>query len=201
MHNDIAALINPWYAGQLSAGSTHQSAPFSEMFEGSEKWDYLLSKGRTLFIPSPHEATSKMHKTEAQQVVSLLHHLKNRYGKDFSSSTVGVVTPWRTQISLIRELIGNNEQLQHVNIDTAERFQGAENDIIIVSLAVYHPVQLGMLQNLGIFEWNEQSVELDRKLLVTLSRARKQVILMGHEPALRASAHYAGILDSMISCG
>lgn len=198
MHNDIAALINPYYAGQLSAGHSLQSAPFSEHpATGQEKWDFLLSKGRTLFIPSPHEPTSKMHRTEAQQVVSLLRYLKSKYGERFNSETVGVVTPWRTQISLIRELIGNDEQLQEVNIDTVERFQGAENEIIIVSLAIYHPVQLGMLQNLGVFHWNGHTVEVDRKLLVTLSRAKRQLIIMGHEPALRVSPHYAGMLDSI----
>ncbi|PWV53964.1 DEAD/DEAH box helicase [Chitinophaga sp. S165] len=201
MHNDIASLINHYYAGQLSAGNAIQSFPYSpEEHTGTDNWSAVLSKGRTLFIPSPHEPTSKMHRTEAQQVVSLLRHLKEKYGHRFNSGTVGVVTPWRTQISLIRELIGEDEQLQTVNIDTAERFQGAENDIIIVSLAVYHPVQLGQLQNLGAFHWEDSRVEVDRKLLVTLSRARHQVIVMGHEPALRASRHYANLLNSMVRC-
>lgn len=201
MHNDIASLINHYYAGQLSAGNALQLFPYNvEEHTGADNWSRILSKGRTLFIPSPHEPTSKMHRTEAMQVVSLLRYLKHRYGNRFSSETVGVVTPWRTQISLIRELIGDDDQLQAVNIDTAERFQGAENDIIIVSLAVYHPVQLGQLQNLGLFHWEDSRVEVDRKLLVTLSRARHQVIMMGHEPVLRASRHYTDLLNSMIRC-
>jgi hypothetical protein len=201
MHNDIASLINHYYAGQLSAGNPLQSLPYNpEEHTDPDNWSYVLSRGRTLFIPSPHEPTSKMHRTEAQQVVSLLRHLRQRYGHRFSSDTVGVVTPWRTQISLIRELIGNDEELQAINIDTAERFQGAENDIIIVSLAVYHPIQLGQLQNLGAFHWEDSRVEVDRKLLVTLSRARHQVIIMGHEPVLRASRHYTELLDSITRC-
>jgi len=201
MHTDIASLINHYYAGQLSAGSAQQSFPYN-MTEhpGSENWAQILSKGRTLFIPSPLEPTSKMNRTEANRVVSLLHYLRNRYGQRFSKETVGVVTPWRTQISLIRELIGNDEQLQAINIDTAERFQGAENDIIVISLAVYHPVQLGLLQNLGVFHWEQDRVEVDRKLLVTLSRARHQVIIMGYEPVLRASSHYEELLNSITSC-
>jgi hypothetical protein len=201
MHNDIASLINHYYGGQLAAGHPLQSFPHDVTeHTGTGNWAQLLSKGRTLFIPSPHEPTSKMHRTEARQVVSLLQYLKQLYGSRFGRDTVGVVTPWRTQISLIRELIGDDEQLQAINIDTAERFQGAENDIIIVSLAVYHPVQLGLLQNLGDFHWENERVEVDRKLLVTLSRARQQVIIMGHEPVLRASRHYADLLDSMTSC-
>ncbi|MBW8686022.1 DEAD/DEAH box helicase [Chitinophaga rhizophila] len=202
MHTDIASLINHYYAGQLSAGSADQSYPYdTNAHTGTEDWARILARGRTLFIPSPLEPTSKMNRTEAHRVVSLLHYLRNQYGQGFTRETVGVVTPWRTQISLIKELIGDDEQLQAVNIDTAERFQGAENDIIIVSLAVYHPVQLGLLENLGVFHWEDDRVEVDRKLLVTLSRARHQVIIMGYEPVLRASDHYKGLLDSIIVCG
>ncbi|QHS61591.1 DEAD/DEAH box helicase [Chitinophaga agri] len=201
MHTDIASLINHYYAGQLSAGSDTQSFPYNTgEHPGSDDWAKILSRGRTLFIPSPLEPTSKMNRTEATRVVSLLHYLRNRYGHRFGRDTVGVVTPWRTQISLIREMIGDDEQLQAVNIDTAERFQGAENDIIIISLAIYHPVQLGLLQNLGVFHWEQDRVEVDRKLLVTLSRARHQVIIMGYEPVLRASQHYRGLLNNVISC-
>jgi superfamily I DNA and/or RNA helicase len=201
MHTDIASLINHYYAGQLAAGSEQQSFPQNlAEHPGTTDWAQILSKGRTLFIPSPLEPTSKMNRTEASRVVSLLHYLRNRHGNSFGRETVGVVTPWRTQISLIREMIGDDEQLQAVNIDTAERFQGAENDIIIISLAIYHPVQLGLLQNLGVFHWEQDRVEVDRKLLVTLSRARHQVIIMGYEPVLRASRHYNGLLNSITSC-
>lgn len=201
MHKEIAALINHYYAGQLTAGHPEQSFPYNKLeHAGRDNWSKVLSRGRKLFIPSPHEPTSKMHRTEAIQVVSLLRYLRQHYHERFSSGMVGVITPWRTQISLIRDLIGNDDELQAINIDTAERFQGAENDIIIVSLAVSHPVQLVQLQNLGNFHWDGSRVEVDRKLLVTLSRARHQVIMMGYEPVLRSSRHYTGLLDSMIRC-
>ncbi|PSL49390.1 AAA domain-containing protein [Chitinophaga niastensis] len=199
MHDNIAELVNHYYAGQLSSGRDVQKASF-DIHPDHENigWERVLSLGRKVFIPSPYEATSKMNKTEATWVVSLLHHLKSRYGADFSKDTVGVVTPWRTQISLIRELIADDEVLQQINIDTVERFQGSENDIIIVSLAVYHAAQVHTLQCLGQFKWEEEQIEVDRKLLVTLSRARKQVILIGHEPVLKESAHYRKVLGEMI---
>ena len=138
-----------------------------------------------------------MNQTEARWVASLLQHLKVRYGTGFSKGTVGVVTPWRAQISLIRELIAGDDALQDINIDTVERFQGSENDIIIVSLAVYHAAQVQTLQCLGQFSWEEEHIEVDRKLLVTLSRARKQVIILGHEPVLKDSMHYRRMLADM----
>jgi DNA replication ATP-dependent helicase Dna2 len=201
MHDDIADLVNHYYAGQLASGTIQQQAPFDSSLPADsllgEGWEDVLSQGRKLFIPSPREATSKMNRTEAQWIVSLLKFLKNKYGHRFTPSLVGVVTPWRTQISLIRELIGDDPDLQQVNIDTVERFQGSENDIIIVSLAIYHPAQLSILECLGQFKWEQEHIEVDRKLLVTLSRAKEQVILMGHEPVLQSSTHYTSVLAGM----
>lgn len=202
MHDEIAALVNHFYAGQLASGTSQQQAPFTNGLplgdEPSEAgWEGILTQGRKLFIPSPREATSKMNSTEAQWVVSLLRFLKDKYGHRFTPSLVGVVTPWRTQISLIRELIGDDPILQQVNIDTVERFQGSENDIIIVSLAIYHPAQLNILECVGQFNWEATNIEVDRKLLVTLSRAKEQVILMGYEPVLKSSRHYTSVLTGM----
>ncbi|MBV7528610.1 DEAD/DEAH box helicase [Chitinophaga sp. sic0106] len=197
MHESIASMVNPYYAGQLTAGRTEQQEDFTHP-DGNTQWDRLLSLGRKVFIPSPYEPTSKMNSTEAARVVDLLRYLRQQYGPAFNKDTVGVVTPWRTQISLIRELIADDKDLQAVNIDTVERFQGSENDIIIVSLAVYHIGQVHTLQCLGQFQWNTEQIEVDRKLLVTLSRARKQVIMMGYEPVLQESAHYRRVLGEMV---
>ncbi|MFY0252969.1 DEAD/DEAH box helicase [Chitinophaga sp. 30R24] len=199
MHESIASLVNHYYAGQLRVGSPEQLAAF-QLYPARENrgWERVLSLGRKIFIGSPYEATSKMNKTEAKWVVSILQHLKTHYGTAFNSNTVGVVTPWRTQISLIREMIAEEKDLQDINIDTVERFQGAENDVIIVSLAVYHTAQLHTLQSLGLFSLDNEQIEVDRKLLVTMSRARKQIILLGYEPVLKESAHYRKVLEEMV---
>ncbi|MBC9931582.1 DEAD/DEAH box helicase [Chitinophaga qingshengii] len=199
MHESIASLVNHYYAGQLETGGEQQRAGFDAgACPDIMPWRHILSLGRKVFIPSPYEATSKMNQTEAERVVSLLQYLKAQYGPSFTRDTVGVVTPWRTQISLIRELLAGDKALQQVNIDTVERFQGSENDIIIVSLAVYHAAQVDTLQCLGSFRWDEADIEVDRKLLVTLSRARKQVVLLGYEPALSRSPHYRKVLGEMV---
>ncbi|MFB6455908.1 DEAD/DEAH box helicase [Chitinophaga sp. Hz27] len=199
MHDSIAALVNHYYAGQLSTGKPEQHEVFGSGSDVNIGWDKVLSLGRKVFIPSPYEPTSKMNRTEAARVADLLRYLKKRYGANFNRDTVGVVTPWRTQISLIREMIANDPELQsaNINIDTVERFQGSENDIIIVSLAVYHAAQVQTLECIGEFCWEEERIEVDRKLLVTLSRARKQVIIMGYEPVLMESAHYRKMLAEM----
>jgi superfamily I DNA and/or RNA helicase len=146
--------------------------------------------------------TSKYHETEAKRIVSLLRYLRETEGASFKPEHVGVVTPWRTQIGLLRNLMGSEGGLQELNIDTVERFQGSENRIILVSMAVYHPAQLRLLRSPGVFRYREQGgleveVSLDRKLLVTLSRAKHQIVFFGDERVLKSDPHYASVIGRM----
>lgn len=179
MHDDIAALVNPFYGGMLRSGCPRQQ----------EK--SLLP--RLHFIPSAYEPVFKRHQGEAARVAELLKEIKRRYGKKFTADTIGVVTPWRAQIGVIRSAIDDAEILEKVTIDTVERFQGGEKDIMIVSMAVFSPSQMALLESV------DASGEVDRKLNVTLSRAREELILLGYEPALMASPFYARVLEAIRS--
>ncbi len=179
MHDDIAALVNPFYGGMLRSGCPRQQ----------EK--SLLP--RLHFVPSAYEPVFKRHQGEAARVAELLEEIKRRYGKKFTADTVGVVTPWRAQIGVIKSAIDDAEILEKVTIDTVERFQGGEKDIMIVSMAVFNSSQMALLESV------DANGEVDRKLNVTLSRAREELILLGYEPALMASPFYARVLDAIRS--
>ena len=181
MHDDIAALVNPFYGGMLRSGCPRQQ----------EK--SVLP--RLHFIPSAYEPVFKRHQGEAVRVAGLLKEIKCRYGKKFTADTVGVVTPWRAQIGVIRSAIDDAEILEKVTIDTVERFQGGEKDIMIVSMAVFSPSQMVLLESV------DASGVVDRKLNVTLSRAREELILLGYEPALVASPFYARIVEKIRTVG
>lgn len=180
MHEDIADLVNPFYHGRLRSGSERQKAPA----DGEEP--------RLCFIPSDYEPTYKRHRGEALAVADLLRSIQRRYGPGFTVDTVGVVTPWRAQVGAIRAAVADDPQiLEKVAIDTVERFQGGEKDIILVSMAVFDPSQMELLESV------DGSGSVDRKLNVTVSRAREKLVVLGYEPALRASAFYADLLDKM----
>lgn len=192
MHRDIADLINPFYEGRLQSGTDRQAEPFAVFDPGSgDPWERFLAAGRTLFLPSSRVATTKTHQEEATRVAALLQTIRRVYGERFDDRTVGVVTPWRAQIVLIRSLIQDPELLDKVLIDTVERFQGLEKKHILASLAIYHPGQLGALHS------PDPENRVDRKLVVTLSRAEEQVVLLGYEPALRQSPFYRPLLERM----
>ena len=109
-----------------------------------------------------------------------------------ASRTLGIITPYRSQIALIKkeiEVLGISE-LNQILIDTVERFQGSERDVIIYSFCVNYPYQLKFLSNLT----EEDGILIDRKLNVALTRARKQMLLTGVPTLLERNPLYKSLL-------
>ena len=80
-----------------------------------------------------------------------------------------------------------------ISVDTVERYQGSERDVIIYSFCVNHPYQLRFLANLT----EENGVQIDRKLNVALTRARKRMIMVGVPKLLKQNAIYSRLIDSL----
>lgn len=106
---------------------------------------------------------------------------------------MGVIVPYRNQIAMIRREI---EQLgvpalMDISIDTVERYQGSQRDVIIYSFTVQKPYQLDFL-TANCFE--EKGKVIDRKLNVAMTRARKQLLLTGNEQILSLNPLFAELL-------
>lgn len=136
-----------------------------------------------------------MNQSEACIVARLADAVYRQYTAlgDFSpQTTLGVITPYRNQIALIRkeiEALGIAE-LDDILVDTVERFQGSERDVIIYSFCVNRPYQLKFLANLT----EDNGVLVDRKLNVALTRARKQMFIVGVPELLELNPIYADLL-------
>lgn len=159
----------------------------------------LMHTHRNLFLASATNVaptqSDKVNPAEAQVVARLLGRIYRYYGAHFDAAhTVGVIVPYRNQIAMIRHCLEATgiEALGHVTIDTVERYQGSQRDIIIYSFTIQHAYQLDFL-TANCFE--EDGHVIDRKLNVALTRARKQLILTGHEPTLRHNALFARLVD------
>ncbi len=189
MHDDIAGLVNPFYNNQLTPANERQRTSEVSFFtpDPGNPLAAIFSK-RTVFLPSRREHGSKYHEEEARRTAKLINYIASSMGDDFNAETVGVVTPWRTQISQIKKFL-SEDLADMVTIDTVERFQGSERDIIIVSLAITNSYQIKSLQAL------DPSGKTDRKLLVTASRAREIIIFNGHEEILRTSIFYRDLIE------
>ncbi len=165
---------------------------------------------RIVFIPSENSNSNtspsgggregasfsdKVNPAEARIVARELKKVFEEYGEKFDADkTVGVIVPYRNQISMIRREIEALDipELLHVSIDTVERYQGSQRDVIIYSTTVTHRYQLDFLCA-NTFE--EDGLVIDRKLNVALTRARCRMIITGHEPTLRQDPLYRDLLD------
>mgnify|MGYP001485664970 CR=1 FL=1 len=188
MHKDIASLINPAYGNKLTIGAERQQSK-----QVSEPLTTLsdFPSSRAVFWNSPRATTPKQHRVEAERVRELTMAIYEHYNSGFTADTLGIVTPWRAQVVLIKSLLPESLREQ-VLVDTVERFQGSEKDIIIISTALNSPAQLQALQSI------DTQTGIDRKLIVALSRAREQVILLGVKEILESTPEYKAII-SLIS--
>ena len=161
----------------------------------------LLTR-RVAFLPSepqPMGHPVKVNGSEAAIVARLAEAVYHQYkaaGEFDALRTLGIITPYRSQIALIKSEIAKLgiDALNHILVDTVERFQGSERDVIVYSFCVNRVYQLKYLANLS----EEGGVMIDRKLNVALTRARKQLFLTGVPHLLKQNVIYAQLLDPLV---
>ena len=203
MHPDIADFANrKFYAReQLEcvplAHQLEQTLSYNETSE--DETDDVLKAHRMIFIPSKPcrqlNISEKVNTEEARIITDLLRRLYRQLGKNFDpQKSVGVIVPYRNQIAMIRkeiEKLGIPE-LEEISIDTVERYQGSQRDIILYSFTIQSRYQLDFLTANTFYEDGQP---IDRKLNVAITRARKQLILTGNEPTLRQNQIFAELID------
>jgi hypothetical protein len=193
MHPEIALFPNKaFYNGQLQAVPLpHQTGQLDfAKADPTVPLQQVLASKRLLFIPSEQPTDDKHPKSnpcEAGIVAMLLEQLYVLYrlnGLPFvRDQSIGVIAPYRNQIACIRRSIHRLQipELNDITVDTVERFQGSQRDIIIYSFCVNQRYQLDLLAN----ETVDEGQLIDRKLNVAITRARKQLFVTG-EPTLLA---------------
>ena len=203
MHPDIADFANrKFYAReQLEcvplAHQLEQTLNYNETSE--DETDDVLKAHRMIFIPSKPcrqlNISEKVNTEEARIITDLLRRLYRQLGNNFDpQKSVGVIVPYRNQIAMIRkeiEKLGIPE-LEEISIDTVERYQGSQRDIILYSFTIQSRYQLDFLTANTFYEDGQP---IDRKLNVAITRARKQLILTGNEPTLRHNQLFAELID------
>ena len=203
MHPDIADFANrKFYAReQLEcvplAHQLEQTLAYNETSE--DETDDVLKAHRMIFIPSKPcrqlNISEKVNTEEARIITDLLRRLYRQLGKNFDpQKSVGVIVPYRNQIAMIRkeiEKLGIPE-LEKISIDTVERYQGSQRDIILYSFTIQSRYQLDFLTANTFYEDGQP---IDRKLNVAITRARKQLILTGNEQTLRQNQIFAELID------
>ena len=118
-----------------------------------------------------HHNNTVYSQKEAFAVVDLITTL---LACGFAAEEIGVVAPYRAQGRLIRNLlqqfVPETAVRRQIIVDTVERMQGQERDLIILSLTTSNP---GFAANVGEFFFQPE------RLNVAITRPRKKLIIVG----------------------
>ena len=189
MHPEVADFANShFYGGALRpVPMPHQQAALSfPHFDETDPMQQLLASRRVVFLPSRrprHSESPKVNTAEAQIIsrvayaVYRLYVLNNR--SFLPEATLGIIVPYRHQIALVRKHIATyaTPLLDQITIDTVERYQGSQRDVIIYGFTVQMPHQLDFL---CAQTFEEGGTLIDRRLNVAMTRAREQMVLVGN---------------------
>lgn len=188
MHRDIARFPNVAFYGGLL-----EEVPLPHQLEGS-----ALPRVRFIdVLPYPDSPSDKVNMAEAEVVVAELLDIWEKAKEGFSpTETVGVIVPYRSQISAIRTLLAGRladaeHPLLQITIDTVERYQGSQRQYIIYAFTVQRTYQLRFLSETTFCEGG---LTIDRKLNVAMTRALEYLILVGNSRLIGRLPLYGSLL-------
>ncbi|HLQ79177.1 MAG TPA: AAA domain-containing protein, partial [Terriglobia bacterium] len=160
MHPQIMSVSNRFfYDGRLKSGVTHDDrVPPDEH--------------AVVFVPvepaEAHASDARRNPAEAEVVSQLVKRYVRTLG--VPPENIGVVSPFRAQVALLRKTVRD----VGVTVDTVERFQGGERDIMILSL---------------VRPQGSDFVFDERRFNVAITRARRKLILVAHPNLFRNSRY------------
>lgn len=196
MHPLVADFANRFfYSGKLvSAGLPHQLEEFGVRIEQTldkclniSAISNIVKSSRFAFFnvrKGADDTTGNNSNTaEAKTIAAIVRAAYT------NANSAGVIVPYRSQITLVRKYIGTDLD---VTIDTVERYQGSERDVIVYGFTA--STQAG-LDFLTAENFHDEGETIDRKLNVALTRARKQLFVVGDAALLAQDAIFDRLVE------
>jgi len=160
MHTDIMDIINRFYEQRLSCGNSKEVEIMEKnhnlTIRGIDESTFVIPERHAYWIDSsytpsnipiyevrPNNSTSNYNILEKYIVIELLKKIADAYKEQGynknNQKTVGVISFYQMQVNEIRETFRNAKKTYdfsaiNVDINTVDRFQGKEKNIIITSL-------------------------------------------------------------------
>lgn len=191
MHPVIAQFPNEaFYNNQLGiAGLPHQ-------LQG----DVQGTRVEFVAVPKPeHSVSDKVNEDEAAIIAQAVAEAWKEAGDKFDAQkTVGVIVPYRNQITAVRKAIDSYgiSELRDITIDTVERYQGSQRDVIIYGFTVQFVYQLRFLTS-NSFRDPQTNAMIDRRLNVALTRARCKEVIVGNPDILIHDEVFRKLLEKL----
>lgn len=188
MHEKIMEFsAEKFYEGELKADNSVRYHTLEDLVNKTHKGKFkkVLNLSEPVIFVNTNQkmrersrkgSPSKENPGEAKIAVALAERLIDL---NLKPRDIGIITPYKDQTDLIENKI-NEEDLE---VDTVDGFQGREKEVIILSLTRSNKDKnIGFLKDL-------------RRLNVSLTRARRKLIIIGDKKTLSTSSTYAELFD------
>ena len=151
-------------------------------------------------VPSPPQSSSdKVNTLEADIIARIaVAAYRLREGRFSVRQSLGIIVPYRNQIATVRKAIDRYgiKELHDITIDTVERYQGSQRDVVIYGFTIRHRYQLNFLTS---NDFEEDGVVIDPKLNVAMTRARENLVLVGNKKLLSFDPVFRRMINSLNS--
>ncbi len=174
-----------FYQNKLKA---HESVADHLLFEGDAPLAFVDTAGCS--FDEKLEGTSISNPEEGvflfKHLNSLVTTLARHYDPE-SFPTVGIISPYKQQIVLLKELLTAEPVLvpfaNKITVNTIDSFQGQERDIIYLSMTRSNPEGvIGFLSDI-------------RRMNVAMTRAKKKLVVIGDSATLSQLPFYSNFIS------
>lgn len=196
MHASIGAFASrAYYDNMLDiVPLPHQTGTLSwRNLNHQDALQTFLTQHRMMCVdvnPTTHPRNNRINTDEAQMVSRIVSAYRDLYRQNHrewnDGADIGIIVPFRAQIAAIRNALDGIAD--NITIDTVERYQGSQRQVIIFSTTISQRYQLSLLSD-------ENSSNIDRKLNVAVTRSREQFILVGNTRLLEQTRSYRELIQ------
>ena len=185
MNREICAFPSEtWYDGKLYPASGVDRARLClapldgeyKPIDGNDLiYNDILDPAKpVVLVLTDHQGCSQQSDVEAHLMAALAHRLIKGHG--LSVDNMAIITPHRAQNNAIAERLGNmmadtdlpEKTIQLPLVDTVERTQGAERDVILFGLTASDPDHL-----------SSEFLNSPNRLNVAMTRAKTKLVIVG----------------------
>lgn len=161
---------NAFYEGKLKTTDViNWKKQHSLSFTSNVVW---CDTGKLPDKEDKQKGTGKINQCNARIIERVLNQLKTEMTSQNKSYDIGIITPYKAQMELLRSRLAIKKNYADCKIDigTVDSFQGSDRDIII-----YDCVRSGKLKHKAKIDF----IAEEKRLNVSLSRAKLLLVIVG----------------------
>jgi len=191
MNDGVCRLVSETFYGERLHPAPTAAARRMPFVAGGRLDEVLDPERPVVWLRLDHRQPGQRSVEEANAVADVVEDLVRRHG--VPPAEIAVIAPFRAQVRLMRTAIQHKQlaDADDLTIDTVERIQGQEREVVVLSLGAGDPAET---RKRGAFH-----LSLNR-LNVALSRARTKAVLVGSSHAFRALPNDADGLRMASRC-